>query len=310
MQLLSRQAHNAKSAAEGEIMKKMNAAFTLGDPAQFEAPPNGLWNGGKLSGRVLEVRSDGRLRVQVDMTTAFFSGTADRTQVILYAPLAGIAPVGVDSIADYRKLASGIRGQPILIALHGSLSLPLRASALANVQFGGAGNLPPATVSLKVATKNAPSFNVQVLQKGVAKLDDDAVKQLPKKTAQRLLAAQKVAKNARIALWKDSPVATPAAAPYTPNSDESAGGSANYGYYSGGGSGGNGGTSGGGLAGGAVHVNAYTRSDGTQVRGYDRAAPSSRSGSGRSGGSGFGGGGSGGGGGFGGGGFGGGGRHR
>lgn len=278
MQLLSDDDHQRKTASERQIQTQMLTAVRAGQEPVLRAPTEGYWSGGKWAGTLVRAFDDGRVLVRLDISRQFGDIEAGRVAVLVAVPLAGLTEAPSDMRNGVQKFMRRHVNQQLLVSPQGSLDLALVPARLARAPFGGAGNFPSAIVNLRSEPAEAKSINVQIAAEGLARVAGTAAKDLGKRTARELMAAQTLAKKAGRNAW----AAEAAAALARENSDREERKrkkerSSNSGWASddsseSGGGGGQGGGS------GRVQVRGYSRSDGTYVAPHSRSAPSGHSG--------------------------------
>lgn len=288
MQLISREAHLAKSQAEQVLRNQMVAAIRAGNAPVLQSPANGMWAKGMWSGTLLRPLDDGRLLVRLDLTRQLADGGDARAPLIIAVPLAGLSRAGDGVRSDLHRSMRAFVGQPLLIAPQTATSLKLTPMGLAKSGFGGQDNFPAALIAPRNSGVDARNLNVQLVAAGLVAVDDSAVDDLPKKLRKDLKLAQSQARKAGTLIWAAEAAAKAAAKAARETAAREAREARAY-RYSGGGDDDAGDDGEGAHGSRTVNVRGYSRGDGTYVAPHTRSAPSSSYGGG-SGFSGFGGG--------------------
>ncbi len=288
MQLISREAHLAKTQAEQAVRNQMIAAIRGGGTPRLQSPDGNLWAKGAWAGVLLRPLDDGRMLVRLDLTRQLGEGGEQRVPLVVAVPLAGLERAGDGVRADLRRAVRAAVGQPVLLTARTATNLQLTATALARAGLGGQDNFPAAVVTMRNATADTSTLNVRLAAAGVMAVDDSSSEDLPRKLRKELKSAQNQARKNGLALWAAEAAAKAAEkarreaearerreARANRYSNSYEGGAGDEGEYS--------------RGSGEVRVRGYYRGNGTYVAPYSRSAPSSGLGGG-GGFSGFGGG--------------------
>lgn len=196
MQLLSKEAHRAKHAAERKVLAEYKRTGFL-DYGQLLD-----WSKGLLGGELVRSMGDGTVVVRID-TSATEGSEGSRVPILVKVPMAGLKPM--ERVHSEAAVWKAVR-QEVILKQPRVLVAPQKPVSF-NV-WTGHGNstrlnsIPTLSDSLVFPTKQASkSLNEKLLSLGVLALSKDRVRQLPKRTRDRLVKAEKRARKQRAGLW-------------------------------------------------------------------------------------------------------------